>query len=184
MIADVTTSNAKRVRFLALALVATCGISAAGGAIAQEPSAVDPEQEYALARRAYDFARETMSPFCPGRTLADCPSPNAKVLRERVRRMMASGLNEDDIARELQREYGTVVQALPQTSVGWILPGTILGAGVILLGVVLVRLSRPSPSVEGPVARIDRALERELEEALRAEGLDADPGDKPDARQG
>ena len=29
---------------------------------------------------ASDLANDLMSPFCPGRTLADCPSPQAKSL--------------------------------------------------------------------------------------------------------
>ena len=43
------------------------------------------------ARRAYALAGELLSPYCPGRTLADCPSPDAGALREEIRTRIDSG---------------------------------------------------------------------------------------------
>ena len=138
---------------------------------AQNTIETTPE-ELALARRAHDFAEQNMSPFCPGRTLADCPSPSAKALRDRVRRMMATGLTETDIAAQLRREFGDVVLPMPDSPFVWVFPTLLIASGAILLGVVLVRLRRSERALATP--RIDADLERELDEELRARGLDQD----------
>ena len=44
------------------------------------------------ARAAYALSRELMSPYCPGRTLADCPSPDAAALREEIRDRIEAGV--------------------------------------------------------------------------------------------
>jgi len=45
-----------------------------------------------------------MSPFCPGRTLSDCPSEYAGQWRHDIQRMVDQG--KSAAARTLERKYG------------------------------------------------------------------------------
>ena len=51
-----------------------------------EPQASEDHPDW-----VYDVANELMSPFCPGRTLADCPSPDAASLRMWIAVQAAAG---------------------------------------------------------------------------------------------
>lgn len=95
------------------------------GASAQEP----PAQ-----RQARELTHELMSPFCPGRTLADCPSPQAAELRDYIRLRLDSGATRSEIVDELYATYGDVILGAPRARgfglLAWIVPGVFLLAGV------------------------------------------------------
>jgi cytochrome c-type biogenesis protein CcmH/NrfF len=83
-----------------------------------------------------------MSPFCPGRTLADCPSDKATAWRQDIRRMLAEGKSAAEIRRELNQRSGVNLTGTPESSIGWMLPvGFLVGAGGIL-ALVLVRFRK------------------------------------------
>jgi len=93
----------------------------------------DPKTEAA----AFDIAQRTMSPFCPGRTLADCPSDKAAAWRQDIRRMLAEGRSAAEIRRELNQRSGLNLTGTPESSIGWMLPvGLLVGAGGILALVI------------------------------------------------
>jgi cytochrome c-type biogenesis protein CcmH/NrfF len=105
------------VRILApwAALLALCG-----------PGQAD---ELSDARRARSLADELMSPFCPGRTLSDCPGPNAAAVREEIRTWVAQGRSNGEIRAQLEERYGDQLAGEPQSAWGRALP---LGAVVLL----------------------------------------------------
>lgn len=121
-----------------------------------------------VARRAHGMFAELMSPYCPGRTLADCPSPNAAALREEVRTLLAQGVSEAQIRTTLSAQFGDAIVGTPRSALGWAIPGLVLAGGAALLVVALRRLSRGR---EEPVPATDPALEAELEAELRRRGL-------------
>ena len=43
---------------------------------------------------------EIYSPFCPGKTLSMCPSPNAAKVRRDIQRMAREGMSKDEIKQE------------------------------------------------------------------------------------
>jgi len=71
---------------------------AAAVAVASPP-AVAAAQEGA---RAVSIYRNTQSPFCPGRTLDDCPSPDAATWRADIRRWVDEGASGAEIRARLQ----------------------------------------------------------------------------------
>lgn len=87
-----------------------------------------------------------MSPFCPGVTLHDCPSPQADALRERIRDWAAAGLGEDRIMDRLVAEYGEEVRAIPPGDGGgitaWIVPALVAVAGATLAGALARRWTK------------------------------------------
>ncbi|MBW2267917.1 MAG: cytochrome c-type biogenesis protein CcmH [Deltaproteobacteria bacterium] len=62
---------------------------------------------------ANDLAEELMSPFCPGRTLSACPSPQAKTLVVWLGVQQAAGRSPDDVKAELVERFGEVILPAP-----------------------------------------------------------------------
>lgn len=119
--------------------------------------------EVERAREAHAFARTVMSPFCPGRTLTDCPSPDAAALREEIRLQLDSGVSKEAIRQELERRFGPVVVAEPRAAWAWILPLAILGFGAIALVAALRSLSRARERGPEPDPELARRLDAEID---------------------
>jgi cytochrome c-type biogenesis protein CcmH/NrfF len=167
-------------------------------ALAQPPvegkSLSDPKTE-AL---AYDIASRTMSPFCPGRTLADCPSGNATEWRQDIRKMLQQGMSPAEIQKVLNQRAGENLSGTPESSLGWVLPVGLCVGALALLTLVFKRIRRQdatdlaqppvrsrdddddddetdAPDSHAPVVRKrSEKSEQELEERLRRELADDD----------
>ena len=102
------------------------------------------------------ISEQVMSPFCPGVTLHDCPSPQADALRERIRGWAAAGQSEDRIMERLVAEYGEEVRATPPGDGGgitaWVVPALVAVAGATTAGFLARRWTKA------------RAREREKED--------------------
>jgi cytochrome c-type biogenesis protein CcmH/NrfF len=70
----------------------------------QTPQRVLPENPTfdVDARRAQKLADDLKSPFCPGKTLKTCTSPNAAKLRREIQDMVKGGMSDADIINELK----------------------------------------------------------------------------------
>jgi len=92
---------------------------------------------------AYQVWRESMSPYCPGRTLADCPSPQADTLRLWIQLQEVAGRSREDVEAELVERYGDAILAAPRARglglAAYALPGVAFVAGGVLLFVFLRR---------------------------------------------
>ncbi len=82
---------------------------------------------------ARDVINETMSPFCPGLTLAACPSPAADSLRRAVVDLAEKGESRNQILDRLTSAYGDGVLGAPRKRgvglLAWIMPVVILVLG-------------------------------------------------------
>jgi len=114
-----------------------------------------------------------MSPFCPGRTLADCPSPNAASLRMWIVVQAAAGRTRDDVEQELYSRYGDVIRSKPRAEgfglAAYVVPIGAFAAGGLLVAAVLRRLKRGSAQPTAPTpaaAPADPELERLVDEEL------------------
>ena len=116
--------------FSLAALVALFGLGAAGVVAQSRP---DP----------LDIAKSIMSPVCPGRLIADCPSPEAEQLREVIRRQVTEGKSKQQVIDYFVEVYGpSVLPSPPQEGfflTAWYLPLAVIlsGGGIVL---VLVRV--------------------------------------------
>lgn len=143
---------------LALGLAALLG-GAAGAVAAQDVSAGEPEGW------AYDVANELMSPFCPGRTLADCPSQQAKSLVMWMVVQEAAGRSRADVEQELYDRYGDVLRPAPKAQgfglAAYLIPAIAFGGGGLLLFAFLRGQTRgaPPPGLAVP-AELDPELAR------------------------
>lgn len=98
---------------------------------AQEMSGVE------LDKSAYSVYQQIFSPFCPGRSLNDCPSSKAHDLKMELREQLASGVSEQEVLDGVFRKYGDKYRAIPQYAgfgklVWWIPLGFVLLGGAIV----------------------------------------------------
>ncbi len=131
-----------RRRFATLAwLVLLVAAVAPWASLAADP----PPDERAAGRRAYGLSSELMSPFCPGRTLQDCPSPNAGAVREQIRAWVDAGMGDEEILSRVEASFGDQVVPVPRTAWAWAAPLGIMIVGLGLLVLVLRRSVRGAP---------------------------------------
>jgi cytochrome c-type biogenesis protein CcmH len=154
---------------LALALGATSAAAQQAGA----PSA-DSAHSPAPARdmtRANKLLGTVMSPFCPGLTLANCPSVNAETLRVSVRARLEAGESPDSIVESLVAAFGEGVRGAPRArGLGlllWVLPGAALGVGGLGVAWWLRRRTARLPLPPAPEAGLTPAEAARLASALR-----------------
>ena len=117
------------------------------------------------ARTAYSISRDLMSPFCPGRTLADCPSPDAAAVRVEILERIREGVPPETVRRDLERRFGDTVKGIPKSFVGWLVPILVLLGGAVGLVFALRRLSSGGSQETGAPGQ------EEIERQLRDEGL-------------
>lgn len=86
-------------------------------------------------REAARVTGSVMSPFCPGRLIADCPSPAAIELREQIRKRIAAGETAEGIQAELLETYGEFVRAAPTGKgfdlAAWLVPPLALAVAAV-----------------------------------------------------
>jgi cytochrome c-type biogenesis protein CcmH/NrfF len=119
---------------------------------------------------AYELHNELMSPFCPGRTLADCSSAQAANMRMWIVVQAATGRTRSDVKEELLERYGDVLRPAPlPTGFGftaYAFPVIAFLAGGVLVAVFLRRQTRGTAQTTRVVAPLDPDLERLIDEEL------------------
>jgi cytochrome c-type biogenesis protein CcmH/NrfF len=153
---------------LATLCLVPLGAASLPAAAAEDPPA---REEAAGQDYGYALAREIMSPFCPGSTLADCTSSQAQTLRAWILVQAAAGRPRDEVFEELLARYGEQIRSAPRASgfglAAWAIPvGVFLAGG----GIVWLFLRRQTGQARGaPRARpapLPAELERLVDEEL------------------
>ena len=148
------------------ALIGAFGLALCGWLAAVPASAEPAVQPQGW---AYDLADELMSPYCPGRTLAECPSPQAQTLRMWLVVQEAAGRSEAEVKDELVERFGKQILPTPPAAgfglAAYIVPVAAFVAGGALLWAFLRRQTRerPRPAAAAPV---DPELARLVDEEL------------------
>ena len=128
-----------------------------------------------------------MSPFCPGRTLSDCPSEYAGQWRHDIQRMVDEGKTPEQIQAELERRAGGDLSGSPNRGAGYGLSiGLALAALLVLVGALrYLRSKKQEDAAQAKAAEaaertsaeertaLDQRLENELNEELADEDEDA-----------
>lgn len=147
----------------ALAVVLSVGSGSASVAARQTPAR----------QAAADLSRELMSPFCPGKLLADCTSSLAGDLRTRIRTRLEAGESKAAVKADLVREFGPeILGAPPAQGVGWVawlLPALLAIGTAIGIGRKVMHAARSGsqlPAVAGAGGTDAAALTR-LDDELR-----------------
>jgi cytochrome c-type biogenesis protein CcmH/NrfF len=118
-----------------------------------------------------ELERELMSPYCPGRSLIECPSPQATELRLWIQAQEREGVPRSQVEARLFEEFGDQLRHSPRAE-GWglwayLVPGGALLAGGVVVVAFLGRGRPPGPpGAPPPGAPSDPELEREIDREL------------------
>lgn len=119
------------------------------------------------------LANELMSPYCPGRALPDCPSPQAAELRQWIVAQAHAGRSRDDVMRQLLERFGEQMLQKPRargfalTAYGMPIAGVV--AGGLLLALFLRRqtASRRSRAEQPATLLADAEIARLVDEEFQ-----------------
>ncbi len=143
-------------------------VAAAPGA--DVPATAAPAADPAVAAEASRMFRTVMSPFCPGLTLADCPSGYAIELREEVEGRLVAGESTQAVLDDLVGRYGQEILADPTgTPMGNVVIAVPVAASLLAAIGVALYLRRRLRGEEAPVpagVAIDPQVEHRLDEEL------------------
>lgn len=132
-------------RYGFIGLLALVGMSAAIFLANRGP---DPGDVPTLAQ----VATRTMSPFCPGLTVEECPSSPSAVLRDRIAQKISQRQTNRQIDAWLVANYGPVVLGKPAQAVSWLVPALALIVGAVILGFRARRWMVGDPPTEAAAA--------------------------------
>ena len=118
---------------------------AAHGVLPSAPPS-DPAQAEALAT---ELSHDLMSPYCPGRTIATCPSPQARKLEAHILEQAQQGKSRVEIETALATRFPDIRGYIGRPE---IIYGTALVALIAIIGLVLtarrwVRSGRREPTL-------------------------------------
>jgi cytochrome c-type biogenesis protein CcmH len=145
------------------ALLALASLAPVGGSAT--PSVEQVEED---AQRIFET---TLSPFCPGRLIQDCPTTAAGKLKQSVRERLAQGESKDSILADLEKKYQSDLSALPRDDsmgmLAWIMPVLFLIGGALVVTRWFARRSggeRAAPHISTDIdPEVARRIEREID---------------------
>jgi len=147
--------------------IAFCLALSVSAACAATPDALKGE---ALDREATNLYQQVFSPFCPGRSLNDCPSSKAGELKDQMRAELEAGKAPEVILNEVIQKFGEQYRAVPRfAGVGmfvWLVPIGFVVVGLLIAAGLSIRRNRNQatrPDVSTP------ALSTEDEQRIRDE---------------
>ncbi len=133
-------------------------------------SSVTAQTEDDLNREARDIFETVLSPYCPGRTISNCPSPQAEELRTAIKQQLADGEASEDIKEELYAVFGDELRTIPRARgfglLAWIVPGLAFLMGGWL---ILTWMGRTRPDGHVPPAPTSMDLDAATQARLDAE---------------
>ena len=133
---------------------------------------------------SYQLAHDIMSPFCPGLSLSDCPSPNAAELREWIIEQEAAGASQEAVEEQLLARFGDQLLQAPRPEgaglFAYAIPLAVFLLGAAFVGMMLFRRGedpaavssggtsqaatsqRPAAAGVGADADLERAIDLEI----------------------
>lgn len=119
---------------------------------------------------SYDLADELMSPYCPGRTLSSCPSPQAAELVQWMVVQEAGGATQEQVVEMLIERFGEEILGAPPakgiTLWAYILPvlGFVVGGGLVV--VALRRIVAKGPASEATAGHREESSQESSHEVI------------------
>jgi cytochrome c-type biogenesis protein CcmH/NrfF len=137
-----------------LSLVLFCAVVAPTASLFAQTG--QAQTDAAVNRDARIIFETVMSPYCPGRTISNCPSPQADELRTEIKEMLASGREVDEVKEEIYATFGDDLRTVPRAKgfglLAWIVPGIGFLAGGWAIAVWMGRTGRSAKSASEPAS--------------------------------
>jgi cytochrome c-type biogenesis protein CcmH/NrfF len=153
---------------LARGLLATCIalFLVWGRGHAQDP----PDRQATIETQASQLFNSLMSPFCPGRLLANCSSSAAEKLRNDIRTQLSEGATVEEITKALYGTYGDEIRAVPEASgfglFAWVVPAAFFVVVALLLLLWIRSATRRPITAAEPDTELDAESAALIEEEL------------------
>ena len=148
---------------------ATAEQPAASKPATSSPAALKPATPE-MEQTAQAISETMMSPFCPGRTISSCPSPQARDLRSQILTWLEQGNDETWIKNNLRVIYGEDVKGQPESSgfglVGWLMPPVFVIVALLLV-VLKLRNMKLSAAAQTGTPPADPDAKQKLAEELK-----------------
>jgi cytochrome c-type biogenesis protein CcmH len=144
-------------------------IAAVAWALAAQPASAADEVAKSW---HYDVWNSMMSPYCPGRALLDCPSPQAGELREWIAEQEKAGRRREDVEEQLYQQFGDVILQAPRASgfglAAYVTPIVGVLVGAVVLASFLRRQASAArqtaaPASAPPDPELDRIIDEEMQ---------------------
>ena len=115
-------------------------------------------------KKTQSISTQVMSPFCPGRSLNDCPSSAASELKLKISSMLDEGKDSEQVLDELFNLYGEEIRAMPKKEgfglFAWLAPFFFLGTGFVFFLLWLKKHGNQEKQKESPVELKPNMLKR------------------------
>jgi cytochrome c-type biogenesis protein CcmH len=123
------------------------------------------------ADRARGIEGQVWSPYCPGRLLIDCTTPQARTLRDRIQHRIEDGQTDAEVLGWIRGNFGDEALARPRANGAglaiWLVPAVLFAMGAIVLGGLVRRWTHTRAEEPGPPSpRGGRRLREEVERDL------------------
>ncbi|HEY8201447.1 MAG TPA: cytochrome c-type biogenesis protein CcmH [Actinomycetota bacterium] len=118
-------------------------VMAAAAAIVISARGPDPD----ATPTAEAVENRVMSAWCPGLTLAECPSNQAAALRQKIAAHVAERWSNRRIDAWLVDSYGEAVLGRPRSATAFLVPLAAVAGGALVVAFVLRRRPPPEPSL-------------------------------------
>ena len=111
-------------------------------------AAIDPDEfeNEAQRQRYQQFIADLRCPKCQNQNLAGSDAPIAADLRKELRRLLKDGQSDQQIVDFMVSRYGEFVLYKPRfdrhTAMLWLAPAFLLGAGAVVVGMIVWRHRR------------------------------------------
>ncbi len=144
-------------------------IAAIAWALAAQPAFAADE---VAASWHYDVWNSMMSPYCPGRSLLDCPSEQATELRNWIADQEKAGRRREDVEEQVYQQFGDVVLQAPRATgfglAAYVTPIVGVVVGAFVLAIFLRRQASaarqtPAPAAAPPDPELDRIIDEEMQ---------------------
>jgi len=86
-------------------------------------------------------------------SMLDCSF--SKPAKERIAKMQAVGMSDDQIIQAFVRDYGAGVYLAPPSAFGWIVPYAGVGLGLVVIWLFIRKYRKPPPLAEVGALEID-----------------------------
>ena len=130
--------------------------------------ATRPGEEPTTAERTDALARELRCPDCQGLSVADSPTRSAQEIRRQIDEMVLGGATAEEVRAHFVARYGEWILLAPSAPLYWLVPAAAVIAGLLGLGMLLVRGRRARVAWAAPVSSEERRRLRDEVEALDA----------------
>jgi len=140
-------------RFKTSLLAAVLAVAALAQTASEKPS---PDVRRVGARLACQCGCKDSVATC---SMLECSF--SKPAKERIARMQAVGMSDQQIIDAFVRDYGPGIYLAPPSAFGWIVPYASVGLGLVIVWLFIRKYRKPKPLAEiGPLELDDPELEK------------------------